>query len=239
MADLSVVAFNLHWGRGHFFPYHGEPFDVTRSLRSYDADIFVLPEHFREHSGVGITDALRDDGYEVREMPFITLAFGSVPRVESPGLGWWTLAVASRLPILDDEPLSIGHAFRDTAGPRNALRVGIEVGDTRLDVVAVHTSSKLWFANPAVHLARLRPHLDMLRDRPAIVAGDCNLWGPLVERLLPGWRRAVKGRTFPAPRPHSQIDHVLVNDHVHPRGGEVLGRTPSDHRPIRARLSVG
>jgi endonuclease/exonuclease/phosphatase family metal-dependent hydrolase len=59
-----------------------------------------------------------------------------------------------------------------------------------------------------------------------------------VVAVLPGWRRAVFGRSWPAHRPHSQIDHVLVRDDVTVLSGEVLGATPSDHRPIRARLRV-
>ena len=41
-----------------------------------------------------------------------------------------------------------------------------------------------------------------------------NLWGPPVRAFLPGWHRAVKGRTWPAWHPHSQIDHILVRGEV-------------------------
>ena len=87
------------------------------------------------------------------------------------------------------------------------------------------------------HLRALRPQLPA-GDRAVVVAGDCNLWGPGVVRMLPGWRRAVLGRTYPAHRPHSQIDHVLVRDNITVLSGEVLAATPSDHRPVRARLRV-
>jgi endonuclease/exonuclease/phosphatase family metal-dependent hydrolase len=70
------------------------------------------------------------------------------------------------------------------------------------------------------------------------VAGDCNFWGPGVVATLPSWRRTVRGPTFPAHRPHHQIDHVLVRDNVTVLSGEVLPRTPSDHLPVRARLRV-
>ena len=56
--------------------------------------------------------------------------------------------------------------------------------------------------------------------------------------MLPGWQRAFRGRTYPAVHPHSQIDHVLVRDNVTVVWGEVLAATPSDHRPVRARLRV-
>jgi endonuclease/exonuclease/phosphatase family metal-dependent hydrolase len=59
-----------------------------------------------------------------------------------------------------------------------------------------------------------------------------------VVALLPSWRRAVRGPTFPAHKAHSQIDHVLVRDNVTVLSGEVLPKTPSDHLPVRARLRV-
>ena len=68
----------------------------------------------------------------------------------------------------------------------------------------------------------------------AVVAGDCNFWGPGVVSVLPGWRRAFRGRTFPAVHPHSHIDHVLVRDNVSVVWGEVLGETPSDHLGVDA-----
>jgi endonuclease/exonuclease/phosphatase family metal-dependent hydrolase len=53
---------------------------------------------------------------------------------------------------------------------------------------------------------------------------------------MPGWRRAVVGRTWPAWRPHSQIDHILVRGALQPVRGEVLPHGGSDHRPVRAEL---
>jgi len=117
------------------------------------------------------------------------------------------------------------------------LQCTIEIDGIEIDLVGVHVSSRLWQLAPVRHLRALRPRLPA-RDRTAIIAGDCNLWGPPVEALLPEWRRAVRGRTYPAHRPHSQIDHVLVRDDVSVRWGEVLAETPSDHRPVRARLRV-
>ena len=73
---------------------------------------------------------------------------------------------------------------------------------------------------------------------PQILAGDFNFWGPPVGVVMRGWKRPVRGRTYPARRPHSQIDHVLVRGGIEVLGGEVLAETPSDHRPIRARLRL-
>ena len=73
-------------------------------------------------------------------------------------------------------------------------------------------------------------------DRRAVIVGDFNLWGPAVSALLPGWRRAVRGRTWPAHRPHSQIDHVLVRHDVDGVDAAVLDEVGSDHRPVRVTL---
>lgn len=239
MPELSIVSWNVHWGRGRFTRRGAQPFDVATRVLSYDADVYVLPEHFRDNSGVGLADPLRDAGYTTVELPFVQLSFGTRPRAETPGEGWWELLVASRVPVLDHEVLPIGSVVHDRAGSRAAIRVGLDVRATRVDLVGIHTSSKLWWGGPAVHLRGLRQHLRTLHDGPALIAGDFNLWGPPVEALLPGWKRVVRGRTWPAPFPHSQIDHVLVNEHAFGLAGEVMERTPSDHRAIRARIGVG
>ena len=131
----------------------------------------------------------------------------------------------------------MGDVFRDHAGAAQRDRVHGDVGGAAVDVVGLHTSSKLWYAGPITHMRNVGPQLPA-NGRAAVVAGDFNFWGPAVVRLLPGWKRAVLGRTYPAHRPHSQIDHILVNEHVEVLGGEVLPAMRSDHRPVRARLAV-
>jgi endonuclease/exonuclease/phosphatase family metal-dependent hydrolase len=48
----------------------------------------------------------------------------------------------------------------------------------------------------------------------------------------------VRGRTWPAHRPHSQIDHVLVRDDVEVVDAAVLDEVASDHRPVRVTLRL-
>ena len=207
-------------------------------MRGFDADVVVVLESWREHDGRGILDELTGDGYRIETLEFTTLDISQRrARHAVPGEGHWELAICSRFPVLARREVSIGHIPRDNAGPRSALLLTLDVEGTELDLVGVHVSSRLWTLAPVRHLRALEPQLPP-RDRTAIVAGDCNLWGPPVEALLPGWRRAVRGRTYPAHRPHSQIDHVLVRDDIAVRWGEVLAETPSDHRPVRARLRL-
>jgi endonuclease/exonuclease/phosphatase family metal-dependent hydrolase len=207
-------------------------------VRGFDADVVVVPEAWRDLSGEGILDALVDDGYRIEILPFVRFEHGvNEPHRGHPGEGVWELALCSRLPISGRWTVPIGSIGNDPASPRSALVCTIDVHGTPVDVVAVHVSSRLWTFAPVRHLNGLRRNLPPA-DRLAVVAGDCNLWGPGVVSVLPGWRRAFRGRTFPAVHPHSQIDHILVRDNLSAVWGEVLGATPSDHRPVRARLRV-
>lgn len=201
----------------------------------------MLPETFRVDSGPGMLDGLLAAGYQVEMMPmkrwklFHSTTAG---RGWRPSPGVWCLSIATRLPVLDRRELPMGKAFRDPAGPRTALQIDLEVDEQRVHLVGVHTSSKLYYGAPLVHMARLRGQLPR-DDGPAIVAGDFNFWGPgVVASLRDGWRRTVRGRTWPAHRPHSQIDHILVNDAVKCIEAEVLPAFGSDHRAVRARLAV-
>ena len=80
-----------------------------------------------------------------------------------------------------------------------------------------------------------------LRDSsiPTALVGDMNCWGPPLVAAIPGFRRAVLGRTWPAWRPHSQIDHILLRGPVEVLEFSVLGPFGSDHRPVRASLRLG
>jgi endonuclease/exonuclease/phosphatase family metal-dependent hydrolase len=74
---------------------------------------------------------------------------------------------------------------------------------------------------------------------PAVLAGDMNMWRWCIRWMAPReWRNVVRGRTFPAHRPHSQIDHLLVTPDVEVVTAGVMPEAGSDHRAIRARLRV-
>jgi endonuclease/exonuclease/phosphatase family metal-dependent hydrolase len=75
-------------------------------------------------------------------------------------------------------------------------------------------------------------------DTAAVLAGDMNLWGPPVTSFFPAWRRAVTGRTWPAHRPHSQLDHVLITESLNVVEARIVDRSGSDHRPVVVRLAL-
>ena len=100
----------------------------------------------------------------------------------------------------------LGKLRRDPAR-RAVVRCTTDLGGRELTVHGTHMSH-ITHLSPAQYrrLARLLPPL----DRPAVLAGDMNMWGPPASSFFRGWRRAVIGRTWPAHRPHSQLDHILV-----------------------------
>jgi endonuclease/exonuclease/phosphatase family metal-dependent hydrolase len=150
--------------------------------------------------------------------------------------GRWGIAVLSRLPIVATEVVELGRLGRDRAR-RAALVVTVDAGDP-VTVVGTHMSH-LTYGAPR-HFVRLAHAIETKAgSRPAILAGDMNLWGPPVGLLFPGWRRAVRAKTWPSWRPHSQVDHVLVRGRISVLHGEVLQPVGSDHRPVRVTLSLG
>lgn len=151
--------------------------------------------------------------------------------------GGWGIAVLSRLPVRRAEVVDLGRLPRDRS-QRAALLVEVDVAGRALTVVGTHMSH-LSYGSPA-HFLRLNRLLEeRLGDGPAVLAGDMNLWGPPVTAFFWHWRRALRQRTWPAWRPHSQVDHILVRGPVQVTSAEVLPMSGSDHRPVRARLSIG
>ena len=186
-----------------------------------------------------MVDGLEQAGYHVETMPMMRFERTNPEALLGwrPSPGTWCLAIAARHAVVARRELSLGTVFNDPARERHALALDLDVRGAPLRVVGLHTSSKLWWAGPVVHLSHLRRAL--VDDAvPTVLAGDFNLWGPPVERLLPGWRRTVRGRTYPAHRPHSQIDHILVKPPIECRHAEVVAPIGSDHRPVRARLAI-
>ncbi len=116
------------------------------------------------------------------------------------------------------------------------LHAEIDVDGTNLTVVSTHFSHLEFGA--VLQTRALRRGLPPV-DRPAVLVGDMNMWGWTISAMAPrGWRRAVRGKTWPSTHPSHQIDHLLVTPSVEVVRGEVLPDLGSDHLAIRARLRV-
>ena len=240
MPTFTLVSFNAHAGLQP--RRHGvcAPYDLASVLRGFDADVVVVQETWWPDDDQSAVDAAAAmTGAEVFALPFGRGVMDPWPHVRRDGTGDGVvgLSIVSRLPARVVARLSLGRILADPTPERGALHLEVDVGGTAIDLVGVHLSSRLPHG-PPTQLRRLAAVLPA-NERPGVVAGDCNFWGPGVRTLVPGWRRAVRGRTWPASGPHSQIDHILVRPDVGVIDSAVLGDVGSDHRPVRATLQVG
>ena len=151
--------------------------------------------------------------------------------------GTWGIAVLVRPDLrIEDTRLLHMSVLRADNVRRAALVVDVTVEGRPISVAGTHMSH-LHFGSHR-NWAELRRQLRDGARPDAVLAGDMNTWGPLVHVFMPGWNRAVVGRTWPAWRPHSQIDHILVRGALRADEGRVLPDAGSDHRPVRAVLSL-
>lgn len=150
--------------------------------------------------------------------------------------GRWGVAVLTRCPAEPRPVIDLGRLERDRAR-RAAVVVQIGVGAEPVTVVGTHMSH-ITYGAPLQFLELRRRLASLVGDEAAVLLGDMNLWGPPVAALLPGWRRAVRRKTWPAWRPHSQVDHVLVRGPLRVLGAEALGPAGSDHLPLRVELGI-
>lgn len=261
---LRVASFNIHMGVDGW----GRDFDVVAACEGLDTDILVLQESWTPDDGAPGTASLVATrlGYEVVAEATLAHArlFGPVPtdtrrwapafgqirktlqldhdrwklpagsrdRVAQPGR--WGVALLSRVTCADPEVLSLGELRRDPAS-RAVVRCTTRLDGSEVVVHGTHMSH-ITHLSPTQYrrLARLLPP----PDRPALVAGDMNMWGPPASSFFPGWRRAVIGRTWPSHRPHSQLDHILVTPALTVVDARVAPPSGSDHRPVVVTLAL-
>jgi endonuclease/exonuclease/phosphatase family metal-dependent hydrolase len=263
-SHLSLATFNVHCGVDGW----GRPFDVVAECDQLDADVVVMQESWTpDGDGLSTAELVADKlGYQVVEHHLARgrLAHPATDADHKWGPGFrsdhhtlrldgdarrrirnshyarpfttgsWGLALLTRVPITDPSVLPLGQLRRDPAH-RVAITCTVDVGGRPLVVVGTHMSHLL-HRSPVQYrrlLASLPEH-----GTPAVMAGDMNLWGPLVITLIPKWRRAVIGQSWPSKRPHSQLDHVLVTPAVSVVDSRVATRSGSDHRPVRVVLSL-
>ncbi len=242
MGSFVVASFNLHWGVDR----RARPFDVVSVCTTLDPDVLVLQEAWRPGTGPAVVDAVAEAlGAEVHELPLMSDRNPAKPRglrIPDGPAGTCGLAVLSRLAVRTRFDVDLGHAPGDVISRRFGLCVTVEVpgADGRtpaaVTVAGVHASHRLWGSLP--QLRRLDRALAERVTGPSVIAGDCNMWGTVVAPVLRHRRRAVRGATWPAGRPHSQIDHLWIDDGLEVLDGGIGPATGSDHRAVWARLRV-
>jgi endonuclease/exonuclease/phosphatase (EEP) superfamily protein YafD len=235
MAQLTVASFNTHWGVDR----SGRPFDVVGPCLALDADVLVLQESWRPNARPAYAQEIGErSGATVHEAVFMSDRNPGRPRhlpIPPGPLGTCGIAVISRLPVCAVREIELPHAQGDVVNQRRSLLVTVDVDGTPVTIAGMHASHRLWGSLPQV--SRVNRVLAEI-DTPSVIAGDLNMWGPVVGLVLPNRTRALKGRTWPAGHPHSQIDHFWIDDRLVALEGGVAPATASDHRPIWSRLRV-
>jgi endonuclease/exonuclease/phosphatase family metal-dependent hydrolase len=235
--SLSFASFNSHFGMSR----HRGAYDVVDVCRRLDTDVIALQEVFSANGAPsGAAEAGQACGYQVHELrlaPARVSGRVKIVRGHDPAEaeGMWGLALLVRPDSRRLPDILLGHAVGDPA-PRGALVVEADVGGQPVVLATAHVSHRPY--GSVLQLRRLEQALSTGVDSPAVLAGDMNMWGPIVSGCFPDWRRAVLGPTWPAHRPHSQIDHILVRGPIELVGGRVCAEEGSDHRPIRVDLRI-
>jgi endonuclease/exonuclease/phosphatase family metal-dependent hydrolase len=150
-------------------------------------------------------------------------------------LGTFGLAVLTRVPVTRREVIPLGRLKTD-ASRRLAIASTVPVGDGSMTVIGTHMSHLL--QRSPVQYARLRNSLPDPESFAAVLTGDMNMWGPPLGAFFRGWRRVIRGRTWPAFRPHSQLDHMLVTPSVALVDARIAEATRSDHLPVRVTVAL-
>jgi len=261
---LTLATFNVHMGVDGW----GRPFDVATECAALDADILIMQESWAPDDGgpstassvahhLGYPTVVEEGLAHGRLFAPIPTAsrrwsprFGQVrktlrldlerwrttagPADRASVAGQWGLALLARVPVHDVGVIQLGRLRRDPAR-RAVVSCATDLGGREVSVWGTHMSH-LSHWSPAQYrlLAKKLP----APNTAAVLAGDMNLWGPPVNSFFPAWRRAVTGRTWPAPRPHSQLDHVLITGALSVDSARVATRSGSDHRPVVVRLAL-
>ena len=264
VGSLTLATFNIHMGVDGW----GRPHDIVGQCRALGADLYVLQESWAPDDGSPSTAARIAEGIGLEVVAEVALAHGRLysphpkpdrrwgpPLYRSRGplrldgergtsskepadrtfeRGRWGIAVLSKGPVSDVEVISLGHLRRDSAR-RAVIRVVAQLKGGPLVVHGTHMSHITHGSHAQYRL--LGTTLPPVTTA-AVLAGDMNLWGPPVISYVRGWRRSITGRTWPAARPHSQLDHVMVTPPVTVTGARIGEYAGSDHRPVVATLSL-
>lgn len=261
MPDIVVATLNVHGGVDGW----GRPFDVAEACRQLDADVLAVQELWSpigSDAGAELAAVLGCEGRVFRMAPGrlrppppgagrrwgprwprthlrALLALddraGESTRAATGVPGTIGFALLSRLPVREVDSVDLGRMPGDQCR-RGALLAELDVAGCPLLVAATHMSHLRHFS--PVQFRRLHRALPP-RSVAAALLGDMNLWGPPLELLVPGFARAVRGRTWPAWRPLVQSDHVLVTPPVAVRRGELRRVGNTDHLAVRATLALG
>lgn len=253
-----VASFNVLHGRS-LADGTVAPARLAEACAALDADVLGLQEIDvgQERSGVSDQPALVAEAMGAREWRFVPTLTGTPGGVWRPAddkapsgapstEAAYGIALLSRLPVLwwrtlrlpppstrMRAPVLVPGTRRWTwiaDEPRVALCARLLLGGCEVTVATTHLSFV-----PAWNAWQLRRLVRALRGLPGpyLLMGDLNLPGRLPP-MLAGWAPLVRGKTYPAPSPRLQLDHVLASPWPawSASGGRVVELPVSDHRAV-------
>jgi endonuclease/exonuclease/phosphatase family metal-dependent hydrolase len=261
---VTLATFNVHMGVDGW----GRPYDLVAQCSALGADVLVMQESWAPDDGSPSTaervaTAL---GYRVVKEEGLAHARLYAP-VDTSSTRWaptvshvrktlrldqerfqttagpndrgyvpgnWGVAILSRLATRDVSVIQLGQLRRDPAR-RAVILATVDLAGGPLIIGGTHMSHITHGSHAQYRrLSRQLP----APGEAAVLTGDMNLWGPPAASYFRGWRRAVTGRSWPAHRPHSQLDHILVTRKVTVVDARIGGFAGSDHRPAVAHLRL-
>jgi endonuclease/exonuclease/phosphatase family metal-dependent hydrolase len=255
-ARLRLASWNIAAGR---VPAPGPHLDrIAEVLAGLDADLVALQEVDRDLERSGRVDQAARLGERLGMRAWFAPAMvydasaggrgrGLAQGTPDPGGPAYGIALLARMEVEAPERLALPQAGllparRRRLEPRVAMVTTVPGPGRPLTLAVTHLANA--FPWSAVQLRHLQRRLTASgRPAPLVLAGDLNL-RPLELGLLSrrGWRRVLRGLTFPGPAPTRQLDHVLLAGPA--SGGGVAGvcvpdAPVSDHRPVQVDLVVG
>jgi len=149
--------------------------------------------------------------------------------------GSWGIALLTTFPIRGITVEYLPQLRRDRTR-RAIIIANCEIEGRPFTAVAIHGAH---LSHGSMKQYRfINQRLNELSERnPVVIGGDFNCWRPLLRTVLPGWRSAVRARTWPAWRPHSQIDHILLRGSWNAANGRSV-RNSSDHCALTVELEL-
>ncbi|MDQ2813592.1 MAG: endonuclease/exonuclease/phosphatase family protein [Actinomycetota bacterium] len=232
---VTIASLNLHGCHDRA----GKPFGLDQACRALQADVVVLQETWRPEDGRGDPIGTTAAAFRYTAVQHALLSGTSLHSLGIPGTsphatGALGLAVLTSLAVTSEATVDLGLAPGDMVRrAAQIVTVTVHSGDS-LRIVNTHLTHRA-YASP-VQLRRLARSLSG-GCRPTVIVGDLNMVWPMTHAAS-GYRRAVRGSTWPAHRPFVQLDHVLIDGRLTCDSGDVLDPLGSDHLPIRVRVHV-
>ncbi len=209
-ADILILPELWRADEGHDF------FEDLRSSLGFEGGFAPLANGERVTSGVGgpgwqprFAHFVGEHGLFFKEhRPLTSSQLAARALVEHIESGTWGIAVLSRFLVEEFNVIPLGRLPREKV--KRALVVArLNDAGRSFYVLAIH-GAHISHGSYAQYRRVNEIAATLDAGVPVLLGGDFNSWRPLLRLFLPGWRSMAKARTWPAHRPHSQIDHIFA-----------------------------